>query len=56
MNIDWSDLKPKTRKPTKRERALYNKWRKYLSDSKLSIDEQHIRAAAFASNNRKVPQ
>ncbi len=53
-NIDFSDMAPKKRKPTRKERALYKRWRKYLCNSKLTIDEQHRRAAAFTSQ-RKEP-
>lgn len=50
--IDWSDLKPKLRKPTKKERARYHKWVKYLSDSRLSKEEIYRRAAQFTEQGK----
>ena len=49
---DFSEFAPK---PSKKQITLYHKWRTYLKDSKLSIDEQHKRAADFAGCNRTVP-
>jgi hypothetical protein len=53
--IDWSDLSP-ARKPTAREVGLYRRWRVYLKDSKLTVEEQHKRACEFAERKRKVPK
>jgi len=52
-DIDFSDMAPKKRKPTRKERALYKRWRKYLSDSRLSIDEQHRRAATYTAQKKE---
>lgn len=52
MQIDFSSLRP-TRMPTKKEAALYRRWVKYLSNSNLSENEIHSRAASFASQGRK---
>ena len=52
MQIGWSDQKPKCRKPTRKERGLYTRQRKYLKRSKLSVDEQHRRAAAFTEQGK----
>lgn len=51
--IDFSDMAPKKRKPTRKERARYKRWRKYLSDSKLTIDEQHRRAATYTAQKKE---
>lgn len=53
-DIDFSDMAPKKRKPTRKERARYRRWRKYLKDSRLSTQEQHSRAAQFTAQ-RKEP-
>lgn len=42
--IDWSEV---YRKPTKKEVTLYKKWRKALSNSRLTKQEQHNRACYF---------
>ncbi len=42
--------KEPTRAPTKRELKNFNKWKKYLSDSKLSQSEIYSRAASLASS------
>lgn len=52
--IDFDNLRPK-RAPTRKEKALYFKWVKYLKNSRLSEDEIHQRAASAVINNRKVP-
>ena len=46
-DIDFSELKPTKRKPTKREAARYRKWVRYLSASKLTTEEIHRRAEGF---------
>ena len=46
MIVDFSDLQP-VRKPTKKEKARYRRWLRYLSDSKLSKQEIHARAESF---------
>lgn len=51
--IDWSDLKPKPRKPTRKEAATYRRWVKYLSDSRLTKDEIYRRAAEFTEKGMK---
>lgn len=43
----------KKRKPTRKERARYKRWRKYLEDSRLDPAEQHRRAAQFTSQKRE---
>lgn len=53
-DIDFSGLKPKKRKPTRKEAARYKRWVKYLSDSRLSEDEIHSRAKAFTKRGRDV--
>lgn len=50
--IDFSSLRP-VRKPTRKERGRYQRWVKYLSDSRLSEDEIHNRAAQFAAQGRE---
>jgi hypothetical protein len=51
--IDWSDLKPKPRKPTRKEAATYRRWVTYLSDSRLSKEEIYKRAAEFTEKGMK---
>jgi len=55
MEIDWSSVDRK-RQPTRKEKASYRNWKKYLSDSKLSPEEINSRAKAFASQKKKVPK
>lgn len=50
----YEHLRHRTR-PTKKQERLYKQWRAYLKDSRLSEDEQHARAAAFADRNREAP-
>ena len=50
MNIDFP--KAPKRKPTKKEMKHFNKWVKYLSDSKLTKEEVYSRAASFTSQGR----
>ena len=52
---NFDHLRKREITPTKRQEKLYRGWRKYLRDSRLTTEEQHIRAAAFASRNEKVP-
>jgi hypothetical protein len=54
MRVDWSEMN-KARKPTRRERGRYKRWRTYLKDSRLGEDEQHRRAAAFAERGEVPP-
>lgn len=51
--IDFSDMEPRRRKPTRKERARYKRWRKYLADSKLCPEEQRRRAEAFTIQGRE---
>lgn len=53
-SIDFEKLRKK-RQPTRKEAARYRRWVKYLSDSKLSPDEVHKRAACFAARG-EVPK
>lgn len=41
--------KEPVRQPTKKEMARFNKWVKYLSDSKLSKSQVYERAAIYAA-------
>jgi hypothetical protein len=52
--LDWSDFNKK-RKPTRRQVALYRRWKKYLSHSRLCLDEQESRARQFAERNERPP-
>lgn len=54
-SIDFSDLTPKPRKPTKKEAARYRSWVKYLSDSRLSKQEVYSRAAQFTEQGKEPP-
>lgn len=55
--IDFSHLRPaKEVYPTRMQEKLYRSWRKYLADSRLTLDEQHKRASLYAGRNEKVPQ
>jgi len=56
MDIDFSDLRPKPRKPTRKERGRYQRWVKYLSDSRLSVAEIHNRAAWFTKEGEEPPR
>lgn len=40
----------------KRQAKLYKKWKRYLSDSRLSIDQQIKRAKEFTRKGMKVPE
>jgi len=55
MKIDFSELRP-VRKPTKKEKALYRRWVKYLSDSNMTEDEVHNRAAEYTTQRQQVPK
>lgn len=50
--IDWSDMRP-DRKPTRKERGRYQRWVKYLSDSKLTEQQIHERAARLTEQGRE---
>ena len=52
--INFSSLRP-AREPTRKERALYQRWIAYLKDSRLSEDEIHRRAADFTAKKKQVP-
>ncbi len=57
MPLSFDHLRPEHEtKPTKAQERLYRQWRAYLKDSRLTVDEQHTRAAEFAGQNRKVPK
>jgi hypothetical protein len=49
--INWP--KEPVRQPTKKEKANFNNWVRYLSDSRLSQSEIYSRAADFASKGEK---
>lgn len=51
-HIDFRSLARK-RQPTKKEKARYKRWVKYLSNSRLSESEVHQRAAAFTSQKKE---
>ncbi len=53
--IDWGEQMRNTRQPTKKEKARFNQWVKYLKDSKLSIDEIYYRAAFYTEHGTKLP-
>lgn len=53
-NIDFSSMR-RRRQPTRRERALYQKWVRYLKNSRLTDDEVHRRAASFTEQHMQVP-
>jgi hypothetical protein len=48
--------KAPTRKPTKKEMNLFNKWIAYLSDSHLSKDEVYKRAANYTAKGKKIDE
>ncbi len=48
--VDWSEMK---RKPTRKEKARYRRWVKYLTNSRLSHDEIHSRATTFAERGEE---
>ena len=50
--IDFSEMSP-LRRPTKKEKARYQRWVKYLKDSKLSEEQIHERAARFTEQGRE---
>lgn len=52
-DIDFSQFAPKLRQPTKKEKARYQRWVAYLSDSRLSKKEIHNRAAKYASMGKE---
>lgn len=55
MAVNFDSLR-KRRQPTRKEAANYRKWAKYLSNSKLSEDEVHRRAADLAGRGFKLPK
>lgn len=52
MKIDFSDMR-NVRKPNKKERGRYERWVKYLLDSKLSPEQIHERAARLTEQGRE---
>ena len=54
MQIDWSDAAPR-RKPTRKERACYKRWIKYLKFSRLSGSEIWKRSTTFAEQGKEPP-
>lgn len=50
--INWGIVE---RPPTKKELRLYRKWKKYLSDSRLSKSEIETRARRYAGDHMEVP-
>jgi hypothetical protein len=48
-NINWGCTQ---REPTRKEIKSYNKWKKYLSDSRLSQEAIESRARSFAEQGR----
>lgn len=48
---DWS-AEPKD-KPTRKQKARYRRWVRYLGDSRLSKQEIHRRAVEFARQGRE---
>lgn len=52
--FDWTDVVRKPR-PKAKQVALYRRWRNYLKDSKLTVEEQISRAISFAEAGRTVP-
>lgn len=50
--IDWSGMKS-VRQPTRKERGRYQRWVKYLKDSKLSEQQIHERAARLTEQGRE---
>jgi hypothetical protein len=55
LTLDWTETAKKP-KPTKKQKKLFHKWKKYLADSRLSPTEQRLRACLFAEQNREVPK
>ena len=56
MPLNFDHLRPaKETRPTRAQERLYRQWRAYLKDSRLTVDEQHNRAAEYAGQNKKVP-
>ena len=53
--IDFSQDIP-SRKPTPKERKLFRKWVKYLSDSRLPKQEVYSRATKLTENKEQVPR
>ena len=41
-----------SRQPTKKEKARFKKWAKYLSDSKLTQNQIYERAASYSDSGR----
>lgn len=56
MTETTKERKARERQDLKRKkRKLYKKWRKYLSDSRLSSEEIGKRAKSFTNRGEKVP-
>lgn len=56
-DMDWPKWPADGKKtPTKKQAAAYRRWRNYLYDSRLTVGEQHSRAATFALEGRIVPK
>ena len=50
--IDWSGMRP-VRKPTQKERGRYQRWVKYLTDSRLTQEQIHERATRLTEQGRE---
>lgn len=50
--IDWSSMRP-VRQPTRKEKGRYQRWVKYLTDSKLTQEQIHERATRLAEQGRE---
>ena len=48
--------KAPSRKPTKKEMKLFNRWVRHLSDSRLSSDEVYKRAADYAAKKEQIDE
>lgn len=56
MTETTKERKARERQDIKRKkRKLHKKWRKYLSDSRLSREEIQKRAKTFTNQRKKVP-
>ena len=50
--IDWSSMRP-SRQPTRKEKGRYQRWVKYLTDSKLTQEQIHERATRLTEQGRE---
>jgi hypothetical protein len=50
--IDWSHMKPASQ-PTRKERGRYQRWVKYLKDSRLTEEQIHERATRLTEQGRE---